>query len=196
MKQFHTLLFAFLTTCPVFAQKNTVALDVRYLPVSGVTVAGASLNYYRAIGGRHSLGLKTTWNTDAVNAADFDVRTHVLSLDAVHRWNFSKKTKTNWFVEAGISGLAVTERTPPQEDLLYCPVGMTDEQIAETKNYHSSWRTESELMFGFATATSLEFLLSRRFSLGAALAANIYYSPAEKTVCPYLVPSLRTAFSF
>jgi hypothetical protein len=119
-----------------------------------------------------------------------------VNFDVVNRWNFSKKSKMRWFVEAGISGLGVVERTPPQDYWFFCGVGVTDEEIEKQKEYYSQWHTQTEFMLGFATATSLEFPLSQHFSLGAALAANVYYSPADDCIYPYLVPSLRTAFSF
>jgi hypothetical protein len=196
MKHLCAFFLVFLSVQTFFAQKNTFALDVRYLPACGEIIAGGSINYYRAVGERRSLGLKTTWNSDALGVASDETRTHVVNLDAVNRWKISKKEKVRWFGEAGISGLGVVERTPPQDYLLYCGVGMTDEQIAELADYHSQWHTETQIMVGFATATSLEFSLSNQFSLGAALAANVYYSPADDCICPYLIPSLRTAFSF
>ncbi len=196
MKHIALFLLALPSFTGIFAQKNTLALDLRYLPACEVNVAGASLNFFRAVGERRSLGFKTTWNTDALGLESWEVRTHVLNLDVVNRWNLSKKSKVNWFVEAGISGLCTIERTPPRSFWGFCGTGLTDEEIEKQKEYYSQWHTETEFMLGFATATSLEFPLSQHFSLGAALVANVYYSPSDDAIYPYLVPSLRTAFSF
>lgn len=198
MRQFYPLLLSVLTfPFGIFAQKNTVALDLRYLPVCGEIVAGGAVNYYRSTTERHALGLKTNWNTDALGVEDReDIRTHVVNLDIVNRWQLSKKSKVRCFVEAGISGLGIIERTPPQTGGGFCGTGMTAEDLIRQEEYFSRWHTDAEFLLGFATATNIEWMLTKRLGLGAVLMANLYLSVEDESFYPYINPGVRTSFSF
>lgn len=197
MKQVSTLLPALLFASLVFSQKNTIALDLRYLSVCGEAIVGGSFNYYRAtLGERRLLGLKATWNTDALSTPTEDTRTHVVNLDVVNRWNFSDGAKVTWSLEAGVSGLWRIERTPPQPNWTDCVTGMTNEQIHQFSEYYSRWQTESDFLPGLAAGTTLEFAVARHISLGINLMANLYYSPEESCIVPYFSPALRTSFLF
>lgn len=97
------LLFFSLSLSELSAQKNTVLLDLHYVPCRPCEWLGATAGYYRQISARRSLGMKFLYSTNAPGLPAGDVRGTILMTDITHRYSLAKRKKARWFCDAGIS---------------------------------------------------------------------------------------------
>lgn len=195
----NTLLFLFcgLFLAPALAQhKHNVSLGLRLLPLPcDYIIAGGSLSYYHTNGSRTAWGLKANYNTDALSIeTDFYSRIHAINLDLVQQIRLAGGKKSSWWLDLGVSGLAVLDVTPPQDYFLECAVGLTAADMAQFSAERARYErgfTEARYYAGLALATTFERRLGKHWGIGAELMLNLYYAPEASTpVAPYPNPAL------
>jgi len=186
------LLFAALFNCTAaFTQNNKVTLGVIYLPTCDYGAAYGSLGYFRTLGGRHSVGVKTLLNTNAFEVPKNQIRDHFVSTDIVHRWS---SRGAQWHVEAGISVRSKIERIPANR-IVECGVGWSEEKLRTWEAYNSSSHTNVTFRSGIATAAGWEYPLTRHFDLGLGITANLYFS-ANETPEILTLPTVNASYRF
>lgn len=190
------LLICLVGTTSLLAQKNEVAIDLRVAPGLDQPSYGASINYYRSISARRSIGGKITLHTDPFEEKEEGVRNRLIITDCVNRWNLSKGARVQFHVEMGISMLLDIKHTLPGAMNGYCGTGLTQSEIDEIEHDYQYGKMEKSISWGPALGTSLDFRVTSRLSVGASAICNWYYIVNEEVILPYFSPALRTAFHF
>jgi hypothetical protein len=200
----------------LFAQKNTLALDLRYLPVNDYTsnllgyypvstssadnsgilrpTKGLSLSYYFKTTSTRALGARINLNSDRAESGDH-VRTALVAVDLVNRWDLTAARRLRVSVEMGIAGAWRLLRLTPNLRVRLVPVCGVN--VISFAGPQTPWTTHTTFLYGVATAVNAEFRVFKRVSLGIPLAANAYYNPEDCGSLSWIFhPSLRTSFSF
>ncbi|MDO8368843.1 MAG: hypothetical protein Q7T20_18750 [Saprospiraceae bacterium] len=197
MKHLTTLLVfaAIFNSISVSAQKNRLTAGLFYLPTCGENVAHGSLGYFRTLEGKHSIGLKTSLSTDAMEVPKNYPRDYIVSTELVHRWSFrSMRRPSQWHLDAGLAVRSQIKKIPAHQ-FMECIMGMTEAELRSWEAYNSTSHVEASFRPGIATAASWEYALSEHFSLGFGVMANVYITQKEPNEF-LIMPSLTTSYRF
>ncbi len=197
MKHLSTLLLftAMFYSTSAFTQSNQVTLGLFYFPNCEYGAEYASVEYFRSIKGGHSFGVKSKLVMDAMETPKTEPREYIVSADLVHRWTRRSKTgPSRWHFDAGLSVRSRIEKFPAHQ-IIECAVGMSEEDLREWTSYNSSSHTKVNIRPGFATAATWEYPVSRHFSLGFEVMANMYLSSKEAPEF-LAMPSVNASYRF